>query len=354
MLFRSDTVGYAVPEEFGALIAMLMNRVPNIDKAIISVHCHNDLGLAVANSLAAVKAGARQVECTINGIGERAGNAALEEIVMALRTRHDFMPFTTGVKADHIIRLSRLISAITGFAVQPNKAIVGANAFAHESGIHQDGVLKNAATYEIMTPESVGLTRSNLVMGKHSGRHAFREKLKELGFQLGDNAIEDAFRRFKDLADRKKEVFDEDIIALVDDAVVRSNERIKFVALQVVAGSKGPQLADLELEIDGKLHDFQARGNGPVDATFNAIRKAVPHSAKLQLYQVHAVTAGTDAQAEVSVRLEENGKTVNGQGADVDTLVASCRAYVNALNKLLIKREKTAPPESVAKGAISA
>jgi 2-isopropylmalate synthase len=264
------------------------------------------------------------------------------------------MPFTTGVKADHIIRLSRLISAITGFAVQPNKAIVGANAFAHESGIHQDGVLKNAATYEIMTPESVGLTRSNLVMGKHSGRHAFREKLKELGFQLGDNAIEDAFRRFKDLADRKKEVFDEDIIALVDDAVVRSNERIKFVALQVVAGSKGPQLADLELEIDGKLHDFQARGNGPVDATFNAIRKAVPHSAKLQLYQVHAVTAGTDAQAEVSVRLEENGKTVNGQGADVDTLVASCRAYVNALNKLLIKREKTAPPESVAKGAISA
>jgi 2-isopropylmalate synthase len=349
-----DTVGYAVPEEFGALIAMLMNRVPNIDKAIISVHCHNDLGLGVANSLAAVKAGARQVECTINGIGERAGNAALEEIVMALRTRHDFMPFATGVKTDHITRVSRLVSAITGFAVQPNKAIVGANAFAHESGIHQDGVLKNAATYEIMTPESVGLTRSNLVMGKHSGRHAFREKLKELGFQLGDNAIEDSFRRFKDLADRKKDIYDEDIIALVDDSVVRSNERIKLVALQIVAGSKGPQLADLELEIDGVLRDVQARGNGPVDATFNAVRKLVPHTAKLQLYQVHAVTAGTDAQADVSVRLEENGKTVNGQGADVDTLVASCRAYVNALNKLLIKREKTAPPENVAKGAISA
>jgi 2-isopropylmalate synthase len=349
-----DTVGYAVPEEFGALIAMLMNRVPNIDKAIISVHCHNDLGLAVANSLAAIKAGARQVECTINGIGERAGNAALEEIVMALRTRHDFMPYVTGIETSHIVRVSRLVSAITGFSVQPNKAIVGANAFAHESGIHQDGVLKNAATYEIMTPESVGLTRSNLVMGKHSGRHAFREKLKELGFQLGDNAIEDSFRRFKDLADRKKDIYDEDIIALVDDAVVRSNERIKFVALQIVAGSKGPQLADLELEIDGKLCDMQARGNGPVDATFNAVRKLVPHTAKLQLYQVHAVTAGTDAQAEVSVRLEENGKTVNGQGADVDTLVASCRAYVNALNKLLIKREKTAPPENVAKGAISA
>ncbi len=353
-----DTVGYAVPEEFAALIAMLRNRVPNIDKAVISVHCHNDLGLAVANSLAAIRAGARQVECTVNGIGERAGNAALEEIVMALRTRHDVVPYTTGIKTEHIMRASRLVSAITGFNVQPNKAIVGANAFAHESGIHQDGMLKNPQTYEIMTPESVGLTRSTLVMGKHSGRHAFKEKLKELGFALGDNAAEDVFRRFKDLADRKKDIYDEDIVALVDDTLGRADDRIKFVSLQVVAGSKGPQVADLELEIDGQVRDMQARGNGPVDATFNAIKKLVPHQAKLLLYQVHAVTAGTDAQAEVTVRLEEDGKSVNGQGADADTLVASARAYVHALNKLLIKREKTAPPalraETVAKGAVSA
>ncbi|HUI16325.1 MAG TPA: 2-isopropylmalate synthase [Alphaproteobacteria bacterium] len=338
-----DTVGYAVPEEFAALIAMLMNRVPNIDKAIISVHCHNDLGLAVANSLAAVRAGARQVECTINGIGERAGNASLEEIVMALRTRHDAMPYTTGIKTELITKASRLVSTITGFQVQPNKAIVGANAFAHESGIHQDGVLKNAQTYEIMTPESVGLNRSTLVMGKHSGRHAFREKLKELGFELGDNMLQEAFRRFKDLADKKKDVFDEDIIALVDDEVGRSKDRVKFVSLQVICGSKGPQTADLELEIDGSVKLAHASGDGPVDATFNCIKKLVPHTARLQLYQVHAVTGGTDAQAEVTVRLEESGKTVNGQGADTDTLVASCRAYVHALNKLLLKREKTEP-----------
>ncbi len=338
-----DTVGYAVPEEFAALIAMLKNRVPNIDKAIISVHCHNDLGLAVANSLAAVGAGARQVECTINGLGERAGNAALEEIVMALKTRHDRMPYGTGVKTEIITKASRLVSTITGFPVQPNKAIVGANAFAHESGIHQDGMLKHAGTYEIMTPESVGLIRSTLVMGKHSGRHAFKTKLKELGFELGDNALNDAFRRFKDLADKKKDVFDEDIVALVDDAVVRANDCIKFVSLQVIAGSKGPQKADLELEINGVLQATSATGDGPVDACFNAIKQLFQHDAKLQLFQVHAVTAGTDAQAEVTVRLEENGKTVNGQGADTDTLVASCKAYVHALNKLLTKRQKTAP-----------
>ncbi len=338
-----DTVGYAVPEEFAALIAMLMNRVPNIDKAVISVHCHNDLGLAVANSLAAVQAGARQIECTINGLGERAGNAALEEVVMALRTRNDAMPFSTGIQTEAITRASRLVSTITGFAVQPNKAIVGANAFAHESGIHQDGMLKHAGTYEIMTPESVGLNRSTLVMGKHSGRHAFREKLHELGFDLGDNALQDAFRRFKDLADKKTDIYDEDIVALVDDEVVRSNERIRFVSLQVVAGSKGPQRADLELMIDGNAVATTATGHGPVDATFTAIKQLFPHEARLQLYQVHAVTEGTDAQAEVTVRLEENGKTVNGQGADTDTLVASCRAYLHALNKLLTKREKTAP-----------
>ncbi len=338
-----DTVGYAVPEEFAALIAMLMNRVPNIDKAIISVHCHNDLGLAVANSLAAVGAGARQVECTINGLGERAGNAALEEIVMALRTRHDRMPYDTGVKTEYITKASRLVSTITGFPVQPNKAIVGANAFAHESGIHQDGMLKHAGTYEIMTPESVGLMRSTLVMGKHSGRHAFKTKLKELGFELGENALEDAFRRFKDLADKKKEIFDEDIVALIDDAVVRSHEHIRFISLQVIAGSKGPQKADLELEIGGERKSTTATGDGPVDATFKAIKQLFPHDVRLQLYQVHAVTEGTDAQAEVTVRLEENGKTVNGQGSDTDTLVASCKAYLHALNKLLTKRQKTAP-----------
>jgi len=338
-----DTVGYAVPEEFAALIRMLFDRVPNIDKAVVSVHCHNDLGLAVANSLAAIGAGARQAECTVNGLGERAGNASMEEIVMALKTRHDIIPYTTDVKTEFIMRASHLVSTITGFVVQPNKAIVGANAFAHESGIHQDGMLKHAGTYEIMTPESVGLNRSKLVMGKHSGRHAFKMKLKELGFELGDNAINDAFRRFKDLADRKKDIFDEDLVALVDDEILRGHDRVKFVSLQVIAGSKGPQSAEVELEVDGVLKHAKVTGNGPIDASFNAIKAIVPHTAKLQLFQVGAVTAGTDAQAEVTVRLEENGKSVNGQGADPDTLVASARAYIHALNKLMTKRAKTAP-----------
>jgi 2-isopropylmalate synthase len=343
-----DTVGYAIPEEFGELIAMLVERVPNSDKAIYSTHCHNDLGLAVANSLAGVSNGARQIECTINGLGERAGNAALEEIVMSLRTRQDRLPFVTGIDTECITRASKLVSTITGFTVQPNKAIVGANAFAHESGIHQDGMLKHSQTYEIMTPESVGLMQSKLVMGKHSGRHAFRVKLKELGYELGENAVQDAFRRFKDLADKKKEVYDEDLVALVDDEVLRGNDTIKFVSLMVVCGSKGPQTAELELDVDGEQCSIKAEGDGPVDATFNAIKALVPHEARLQLYQVNAVTEGTDAQAEVTVRLEEDGKSVNGQGADTDTLVASARAYVNALNKLMVKREKTAP------GALSA
>ena len=338
-----DTVGYTVPDEYAALIEMLLNRVPNIDKAILSVHCHNDLGLAVANSLAAVSAGARQVECTVNGLGERAGNAAMEEIVMALRTRNDVMPFHTGIDTTMITRASKLVSAITGFTVQPNKAIVGANAFAHESGIHQDGMLKNAQTYEIMTPESVGLNKSNIVMGKHSGRNAFRTKLKELGFELGDNALNDAFNRFKDLADKKKTVFDEDIVALVDDEMTRANDHIRFVSLQVACGSRGPQTAALELTVHGAPMSTTCEGNGPVDAAFNAIRALFPHEAKLQLYQVHAVTEGTDAQAKVTVRLEESGKTVNGQSADSDTIVASVKAYIHALNKLLTKREKQAP-----------
>ena len=340
-----DTVGYAVPHEYHALIAMLMNRVPNIDKAVISVHCHNDLGLAVANSLAAVDAGARQIECTINGLGERAGNAAMEEIVMALKTRNDLMPYETGIKSEHITKASRLVSTITGFTVQPNKAIVGANAFAHESGIHQDGMLKHAGTYEIMTPESVGLNKSTLVMGKHSGRHAFKEKLKDLGYDLEDDALNETFKRFKALADKKKDVFDEDIMALVDDEVLRDNDTIKLVSLGLMCGTKyQPPKADLELEIDGKVRaSGTITGDGPVDAAFNAIKELFPHTATLQLYQVHAVTQGTDAQAEVTVRLEENGRTVNGQAADTDTMVASVKAYVNALNKLLVKREKSAP-----------
>ncbi|MDH5722486.1 MAG: 2-isopropylmalate synthase [Alphaproteobacteria bacterium] len=335
-----DTVGYATPLDFSAKIAMLVERVPNIDKVVISTHCHNDLGLAVANSLAGVAAGARQIECTINGIGERAGNAALEEIVMALRTRRDIMPYTNNIVTEKITKASKTLSAITGFAVQPNKAIVGANAFAHASGIHQDGMLKNANTYEIMTPESVGLTESKLVMSKHSGRHAFRSKLEELGYELGDNALNDAFARFKDLADRKKEVYEDDLIALVEDEMGQENDRIKFVSLQVQAGTSGPQTATIVLNVDGKDEPASVTGNGPVDAIFKAIREIYPHAdAKLQLYQVHAVTGGTDAQAEVTVRIEENGKTVQGTGADADTLVASARAYIHALNKLLTKRE---------------
>jgi 2-isopropylmalate synthase len=343
-----DTVGFALPDEMGNIIRTLKNRVPNIDKAVLSVHCHNDLGLAVANSLSGVMAGARQIECTINGIGERAGNAALEEVVMTMRTRADTLPYQNNVDTTMITKMSRMLSSITGFTVQPNKAIVGANAFAHESGIHQDGMLKHKGTYEIMTPESVGLTRSSLVMGKHSGRHAFKSKLQDLGFDLGENAFEDAFTRFKDLADKKKNVFDEDIIALVEDEIDRDRSDIRFVSLQVRAGTRGPQSADLELNIGGELKTASVTGNGPVDAIFNAIRAIIPHDdAVLQVYQVHAVTGGTDAQAEVTVRLEENGKTVNGQGADADTLVASCRAYVHALNKLMDKRLRTAPPEQV-------
>jgi 2-isopropylmalate synthase len=338
-----DTVGYSTPQEYEALFRMVRERVPNSDRAIFSVHCHDDLGLAVANSLAGVRGGARQIECTINGIGERAGNAALEEVVMAMRTRPDALPFHTHIDAKLLTRASKLVSAVTSFPVQYNKAIVGRNAFAHESGIHQDGMLKNAHTYEIMTPESVGVSKTSLVMGKHSGRHAFREKLKELGYDLGENALEDAFKRFKDLADRKKLVYDEDIVALVDDEIGAANDHIKVAALTVIAGTGGPQTAALTLDIDGEKKTHQATGNGPVDAIFNAIKALAPHDAKLELFQVHAVTEGTDAQAEVSVRLSEDGKSVTGRGADPDTLVASARAYVAALNRLMVKRAKTKP-----------
>jgi len=338
-----DTVGYTTPEEYEAAFRAVRERVPNSDKAVFSVHCHDDLGLAVANTLAGLRGGARQIECTINGIGERAGNAALEEVVMALKVRADLMPFESRVDATMLMRASRLVSAVTSFPVQYNKAVVGRNAFAHESGIHQDGMLKNSQTYEIMTPESVGVSKTSLVMGKHSGRHAFKEKLKELGYSLGDNALEDAFKRFKDLADRKKIVYDEDIEALVDDEIGHAHERIKVIALTVIAGTTGPQSATLTLDVDGVQTTRQATGNGPVDATFNAIHALVPHAATLELYQVQAVTQGTDAQAEVSVRLSESGKSVTARGADPDTLVASARAYVAALNKLMVKRLKTKP-----------
>ena len=338
-----DTVGYTVPEEYFDLITMLRERVPNSDQAIFSTHCHNDLGMAVANSLAAIRAGARQIECTINGMGERAGNAALEELVMAIKTRNDVLPYDVGVDCEMLTRASKLVSNVTAFPVQYNKAIVGKNAFAHESGIHQDGMLKNTETYEIMTPESVGLKESSLVMGKHSGRHAFRTKLEEMGYDLGENAFQDAFTRFKDLADKKKHVYDEDIEALVDDQMAHADDNIKVVALTVIAGTGGPQKATMTLEIDGRHVTKEATGDGPVDATFNAIQAMVEHSAKLVLYQVSAVTAGTDAQAEVSVRLEEDGKTVTGRGTDTDTMVASAKAYVSALNKLMVKRMKTKP-----------
>jgi 2-isopropylmalate synthase len=329
-----DTVGYTTPFEYAELIKMVRNRVPNIDKAIISVHCHNDLGLAVANSLAAVNAGARQVECTINGLGERAGNAALEEIVMSIRTRNDILPFTTNIDTTQIIRASKLVSTITGFVVQNNKAIVGANAFAHESGVHQDGMLKNSQTYEIMTPESVGVHKSTLVLGKLSGRNAFKTKLKELGFEVGDNAFEEAFAKFKELADKKKEVYDEDIIALIDNSVIRSNGSIDFISLEVTCGSKGSPVAEIELSVDGKIKKIKTSGDGPVDAIFNGVKGLVNHQAKLELYQVHAVTGGTDAQAEVTVRLQKDGKVISGNSRDTDTLVASARAYINAVNKL--------------------
>ena len=329
-----DTVGYGTPETIAHMFTTVMGTVPNADKAIFSFHGQNDLGLASANSLAAVRAGARQIECTINGIGERAGNTSLEEVVMALNVRRDQYGVTNNVKTQHLMRASRLVTQVTGQPVQVNKAIVGANAFAHESGIHQDGMLKNRDTYEIMTPESVGVTKTNLVMGKHSGRAAFKDKLADLGISIGENQLEDAFVRFKTLADKKKEIFDEDILSLVDTDA--RDERYRFENLQVECGSEGPQVARLGLMIDGKLRTTKKEGSGPVDAIFKAIKSLVTEAAevKLLLYQVHAVTGGTDAQAQVSVRLELDGRMVTGHDADIDTLVASARAYVSALNKL--------------------
>lgn len=335
-----DTVGYSHPEEYGRLIRTLRETIPNSDKVIWSTHCHNDLGLAVANSIAGVSNGARQVECTINGLGERAGNAALEEVVMAFNVRRDELPFKANVDTTRLSQASHMVSRITGFPVQYNKAIVGKNAFAHESGIHQDGMLKNAETYEIMKPEDVGVSKTSLIMGKLSGRNAFRDKLESLGYDLDKEALNEAFTRFKALADKKKHVFDDDILVLVDDQLSAIGERISFESLRVVAGSVGPQTADLSVRVDGEGHSVSCEGNGPVDAVFNAIRKIVPHEGKLDLFQVHAVTGGTDAQAEVSVRLKGEGIMATGRSSDPDTLVASAKAYIHALNKLEARRLK--------------
>jgi len=330
-----DTVGYTTPEEYFALISAIKNNVANIDKAIISAHCHNDLGMAVANSLAAMQAGARQIECTINGIGERAGNAALEEIVMAIKTRGDFYKVETGIDTTMITRISKLVSSITSFPVQYNKAIVGANAFAHESGIHQDGVLKNRETYEIMTPESVGLEKSSLTLGKLSGRAAFKDRLREIGYDLSEEILAESFKKFKELADKKKEILDEDIISLVDDSITNPKSRYQLIDLNVKCGTYDVAEVVIKIKIDNDEHvaNFPSK-DGPVDAIFNAIKALIPHKATLELYQVHAVTEGTDAQATATVRLKQNNRTFSANGSNTDVLVASALAYINSLNKL--------------------
>jgi len=340
-----DTVGYTLPEQFGALIRTLRERIPNSDKAIWSVHCHNDLGLAVANSLAAVMNGARQVECTINGLGERAGNSSLEEIVMAVRTRCDVFPCDTRIDATQIVPASKLVSGITGFPVQPNKAIVGANAFAHEAGIHQDGVLKSRETYEIMRAEDVGWNANRLVLGKHSGRTAFKARLKELGIALeSDQAINAAFARFKDLADKKHEIFDEDIHSLMSgEAVAAQSEHWKLVDMTQASGTAERPHAHVVLAEGGAERHAESQGDGPVDATFKAIESIANSGAELMLYSVNAVTQGTESQGEVTVRLQKAGRIVNGVGANTDIVVASAKAYLSALNKLHSKVERINP-----------
>ncbi|MBU2253163.1 MAG: 2-isopropylmalate synthase [Proteobacteria bacterium] len=329
-----DTVGYAIPDEFGDLIATLFARVKNIRRAVVSVHCHNDLGLATANALAAVKNGARQVECTINGIGERAGNSAMEEVVMALKTRKDLFDLQTGIRTEYIHQTSRLLTQITGISVQPNKAIVGDNAFAHESGIHQDGLLKEKITYEIMTPQSVGISETHFVLGKHSGRHAIANRLREMGYGLVEEELNRVFVRFKELADMKKEIYDEDLEAIVYEEVSRSEEKYRFVYLNVVSGNATVPTATLQMEVAGELLQEAGFGVGPVDATFAAIRKITNTNYPLLKYAVNAVTGGTDAQGEATVQLKFNGRSAVGRGAHPDILVASAKAYINALNRL--------------------
>lgn len=343
-----DTVGYTLPDHFGQLIYKLRERIPNSDKAIFSVHCHNDLGLAVANSLSAVMNGARQVECTINGLGERAGNAALEEIVMTVRTRKDAFDCDTNLNTAEIVNCSRLVSNITGFPVQPNKAIVGANAFAHESGIHQDGVLKHRQTYEIMQAEDVGWGANKMVLGKHSGRNAFRTHLQDLGIEFNsEEELHKAFRRFKDLADKKHEIYDEDLQAIVTDTLATESEQIKLVALKVCSEIDETPHAHITLNINGVEQTVAAEGSGPVDATFKAIESLVNSDCKLLLYSVNNITDGSDAQGDVSVRLDKNGDVVNGQGADTDIVIASAKAYLSALNKLLTPVSRKHPQAAV-------
>ncbi|HHW78977.1 MAG TPA: 2-isopropylmalate synthase [Xanthomonadaceae bacterium] len=339
-----DTVGYNVPDQFAHTIRSLIERVPNADKAVFSVHCHNDLGLAVANSLAAVLAGARQVECTINGLGERAGNASLEEVVMTVRTRRDVFHLETGIDTTQIVPASRLVANITGFPVQPNKAIVGANAFAHESGIHQDGVLKHRKTYEIMRAEDVGWTTNRMVLGKHSGRNAFRTRLEELGVSFAsEEELNAAFARFKELADKKHEIYDEDLQALVTDANLTANERIKLRYLRVCSETGETPRAQVTLAVDGEERSATADGGGPVDASFKAIESILRTDTDLLLYSVNNITSGTDAQGEVTVRVAKGGRIFNGQGADTDIVIASAKAYVNALNKVLQPTERAHP-----------
>ena len=337
-----DTVGYTIPFEYYNIIKYLKDNVANIEQAVISVHCHNDLGLSVANSIAAVQAGAGQVECTINGIGERAGNCSLEEFVMTLRTRADILPFKTNVATEHLTPASKLLSTITGIVVQPNKAIVGANAFAHEAGIHQHGVLMEKSTYEIMTPESVGLKANLLVLGKHSGRHAFKKRLEELGYELDDEKLNKAFERFKTLADLKKEVFDEDLDAIVADEMLSGTEKEEFKLshITVTCGSFAVATATVQMEVGGKQVRTAELGDGPVDATLKAIRKLTKTKAKLEQYNVGSITGGTDAQGEVTVRLADEGNTALGRGSSTDIIEASAKAYINALNRLHSKRER--------------
>lgn len=340
-----DTVGYNLPHQFGELIKQLIERVPNSDKAVFSVHCHNDLGLAVANSLSAVLAGARQVECTINGLGERAGNASLEEIIMAVRTRKDAFPCDSTLDTTQILTCSKLVAGITGFNVQPNKAIVGANAFAHEAGIHQDGVLKSRETYEIMRPQDVGWATNRLVLGKHSGRNAFKTRMAELNIDFSsEQELNEVFIRFKALADKKHDIFDEDLQALVtESALDTENESIKLVSLRVCCETGETPNATMTLNIDGKEQKAESAGDGPVDACFKAIEKITATGVNLQLYSVNAITTGTDSQGEVTVRVEKDGYIVNGQGADTDIVIASAKSYINALNKVINNSGRTHP-----------
>ncbi len=345
-----DTVGYAMPEIFGSLIGELIERVPNSDKAVFSVHCHNDLGLAVSNSLSAVMAGARQVECTINGLGERAGNASLEEVVMAVKTRPDVFDCDTRIDTTQLVPASRLVSSVTGFPVQPNKAIVGINAFAHEAGIHQDGVLKNRETYEIMRAEDVGWSANRMVLGKHSGRNAFADHLKSLGVVFADDdQLNDAFMQFKIMADKKHDIFDDDLLSIVSAAAIAGVEdKYKLLSLSAQVVPDELSVAAVTIQIDGKPHELEARGNGVVDAAFQAIKTMVGFDGRLMLYSVNAITTGTDAQGEVGVRLEKDGRVVNGHGTDLDIVKASAKAYINALNKLCGTKEKAHPQFSEA------